>query len=152
MTWLATNPLGQALALVISVALSPVLFWPLLGIVQDGWQLPMLVRLRPRVSIPVIAALVLLLFVLTTWVLGPAHVEGRLLLAAVFGARPALWLTRLIVWQLTDRVLREDAADIRNELAGRLRERPVNANKSWPTFVFDLERARRRGEYEPPPI
>ena len=152
MTWLATTPLGQVLALVIAVALSPVLFWPLVGIVQDVWQLPMLVRLRPRVAIPMIAALVLLLFALTTWVLGPAHVEGRLLLAASFSARPALWFTRLIVWRLTDCPLREGAADIRNELAGRLRERPVNADKSWPTFVFDLERARRRAEYEPPPI
>lgn len=152
MTWWASSPVGQALGLVIAVALSPLVLWPLVGIVQDVWQLPILVRLRPRVAIPVIAALVLLIFALTTWVLGPAHVEGRLLLAAVFGARPALWLTRLVVWRGTDRRLREDAADIRNELAGRLRERPVNADRSWPTFVFDLERARRRAEYEPPPI
>lgn len=152
MTWLATSPIGQALGLVIAVALSPLVLWPLVGVVQDVWQLPMLVLLRPRIASPVIAAIVLILFAVTTRVLGPAHVEGRLLLAAVFGARPALGLTRLIVWRWTDRSLREAAADVRNELASRLRERPVNVEKSWRTFVFDLERARRRAEYEPPPI
>lgn len=152
MSWLAISPFGQALGLVIAVVLSPLALWPLLGIVQDIWQIPMLVRLRPRVAAPTVAAIVLLIFVLSTWMFGPAHVAGRLLLSATLGARPALWLTRVIVWRSSDRPQREEAAVIRNELASRLREPRVDAARSWPTYVFDLERARRRSEYEPPPI
>lgn len=152
MTWLVTTAFGQALGLAVSVLLFPLVLWPMVGIIQDVWQLPMLVHLRPRLASVIVGALALLAFILITWLLGPAHLGGRLLLSLTLAARPALWLTRVVAWRRTDPALRGEAADIRNELANRLRERTVHPDRVWRTFVFDVERAARRRAYEPPPI
>ncbi len=152
MTELISSPLGETVGLALSLVLTPVVIWPLLGLVQDVWQLPMVVRLRPKTGGAIVVASTLTIFLVTGWLLGAGHAEGRLLLAAAFGARPALWLIRQVVWRQTSPALRREAADIRNELAVRLQERTVKPERGWPAFVFDVERARRRAAYEPPPI
>jgi len=151
-TEFVSSSLGQTVGLALGLALFPLMIWPLRGLVQDVWQLPMVVQLRPKTGGAIVAATILAIFLVTGWLLGTGHAEGRLLIAAAFGARPALFLIRQVVWSQTPPAVRREAADIRNELAFRLQERTVNFERGWPTFVFDVERARRRAAYEPPPI
>lgn len=153
MTWLSTSPIVQTLvvALALPVGLL-VLSWPLIGLLRDVWQLPMAIILRPRIASISTAFVALILFTATGYALGLDHIAGRLIITAAFGARPALLLTRRIAWHRSDADLRQRAAEIRNELATRLHEREVSSAHSWPSFIFDVERSRRRASYEPPPI
>lgn len=152
MNSLLTSPLGETLGLAIAIAIAAPLAWPLTGLIRDMWQLPMAIALRPRIAGPSIACIGLVLFTATGYLLGPGHFAGRLMIVGAFGAGPALRLIRALAWRWTDFDLREQAAEIRNELANRLREPPVSAAKPWPAFIFDVERATRRARYEPPPL
>jgi hypothetical protein len=153
MTWLPTSPMVQTLFVAVALPIGLLaLAWPLIGLLKDVWQLPMATILRPRIASISTALVGLVLFTATGYALGLGHIAGRLIITAAFGARPALWLTRRIAWHFSDADLRQRAADIRNELATRLHEREVSAERPWPSFIFDVERSRRRTSYEPPPI
>lgn len=153
MNWgFAGAALGQTIALVVSGLVVLVALWPLRGIVKDIWQLPCVISLQPRSRSLAVLLPGLFLFLVLTFVLGPDHIYGRAFLVAILTPTPALLLIRRVAWRSADPEERTAAAEIRNELAGRLHEPPVTPLKSWPQFVFDLERVRRRSEYQPPPI
>ena len=153
MNWaFAGTALVQTVEFVMAGLVVLVAFWPLQGIVKDIWQLPCVILLQPRSRSLAVLLPGLFLFFVLTLVLGPDHFYGRAFLVAVLTPTPALLLIRHLAWRSADPEERTAAAEVRNELAGRLHEPLVTPLKSWPQFVFDLERVRRRAEYQPPPI
>lgn len=153
MIWLLTSPVGQTISLlVVGPIAGLVVWWPLLGLLVHVWQLPMAIALRPWIASICAVLFGAIVFTATGYFLGLDHVGGRLIITAALGARPALWLTQRIAWHFSDADLRQGAANIRNELATRLHEPDVSTARSWPSFIFDVERFKRRARYEPPPI
>jgi hypothetical protein len=139
-------------ALFLAALIALVALWPVHGAIVALWRLPMLFRLRP-----VATALASLLvgvpaFLASVFIFGPGHLPGHLLMTAILGAAPIAFGVRWWAWRSAGPDLRAEAVKTRNELARRVGDRVVQPTKAWGSFVFDVERARRRAEYEPPPI
>lgn len=153
MTWTAAlSSLVPVLMVPIGMLIAAPLLWPLNSIINDVWQLPMLIRLQPLRTwwrLGLVSGGLLFVLDLT---LRPGHVAGKLLASIVLAAWPTLRWVRVAVWRSTDGDTRSAAAAIRKEIGAREDGAATDATKPWRSFVFDVERARRRAEYEPPPI
>lgn len=86
--------------------------------------------------------------------LGPSR-SGAIFFV-VFATVPALaWFSvRYWAWLRDDRETRFAALELATERAIRQSEAPplFDQRLPWKDYVFDVEVARRRGVYEPPPI
>lgn len=150
MTW--GTAVGELVTLFLATLIALVALWPVYGAIVAFWRLPMLLRLRPIATAIISLLLGVPMFVASVFTFGAGHLPGRLFMTAILAAGPVSVCVRWWVWKSTKSARRAEAAKIRNEVARRIGERAVQPTKSWAAFVFDVERARRRDEYEPPPI
>lgn len=118
-------------------------WWPTLL-----WQLPY----RPVLILAVLIGLLALSFLaaMEAFALGNAVLigfVGDLILSPLI----ALPMTAFLAWARDDKRLREDAARIRNQrLEADGTKRRVSADRHWPEYILDVQRARLRARYQPP--
>ncbi len=150
MTWGVA--LGELVTLFLASLIALVALWPVYGAIVALWRLPMLFRLRPIATALISLLMGVPMFLASVFTFGAGHLPGHLFITAILAAGPVAVGLRWWVWRSADPALRAEAAKVRNELARRVGDRVVQPSKAWASFVFDIERARRRDEYEPPPI
>ncbi|MEN2749497.1 hypothetical protein [Sphingomonas sp. T9W2] len=150
MTW--SIALSELVGLILAALIALVALWPVHGAIVALWRLPMLFRLRPVTTALASLLMGVPAFLASAFIFGAGHLSGHLFMTAILGAAPIALGVRWWAWRSAGPDLRADAAKIRNELARRVGDRVVQPTKAWRSFVFDVERARRRDEYEPPPI
>lgn len=151
MTWLLTNLADVLLFLAGVLALCSGGYFAFWNLAVGLWKLPYLFRLRPRLAGWVLFLCILLMTLIVRALLPSANAIAITFAVAAIAPGPAIRLTSYLAWR-RGKGEREPAAEVRNEIARRLNEREVDPNRSWPTFVFDVERARRHAEFDPPPI
>jgi hypothetical protein len=117
------------------------------------WQLPHALMLRPRQAGIALAAVSLPTLVVLALAIGHSHPPGLVFALAALVPWPTIRLAAWLAWRADTAEQRAQAADIRNEfIAERGTGKPVSHGASWPRYLFDAERARRREVYDAPPI
>ncbi len=126
------------------------------SLLSDLWKLALLIELPGRrMTGSVITALwAIVVFLISIAALGSKR--GNAIFFVVFATVPALaWHTlRFWAWWRDHPDTREDALDVAIERSRRRNEpEPLPSQRlPWKDYVFDVEVARRRALYEPPPI
>lgn len=139
------TPVVLALSLVLGL-------WLMYAIVADLWRLPMIITLQPARTATIALVIGLPLYVGFVALLGVNHLIGELFISVTLLARPLAIVVSWWTWRRASPDIRKAAAAIRNELLRQRDGRAVSPDRFWFSFVFDVERARRREAYEPPPI
>jgi hypothetical protein len=150
MTW--GTAFGELAELLLAAMIALVALWPLHGAIIGMWRLPMLFRLRPVTTSLLSLVVCVPIFLASVFTFGAGHLSGHLFMTIILGAWPTAFGVNWWAWHSATLNLRSNAAKVRNELSRRIGDRVVQPTKAWASFVFDVERARRRNEYEPPPI
>ena len=65
---------------------------------------------------------------------------------------PTYWIVNWWCWKTDSRPLRAKALTLRQDFAKRMEVTAPGGTRVWQGYLFDAEMARRRAEYEPPPI
>ncbi|TVV71444.1 hypothetical protein [Sphingomonas solaris] len=138
------------------LAPSAFLLIALKSVLSDFWKLSLLMVVRPRLraAIVIAATSIIIVTIGAIEIFGPTR--GGAVRFTVLAIAPALSWQALTwwAWWRDDRATRAAALLIAIANAERLDEPPPAGNRwlPWGNYIFDVEVARRRSIYEPPPI
>jgi hypothetical protein len=149
--------LGFLVANLVAVV-SAVILMALIGVAfvsvsRDLWQLRLVFGMRPRVTaIAVIGIASVILSLGAAW-LGPSHARAVLFVTICLTPWVCIKLVSLVAWWSDGPADRQLALDLfRSQSSATERMPSIDRKLPWASYIFDLERARRRATYEPPPI
>ena len=151
MIWLLTNVADTVLFIVGILFAVGAAWFVVCNLAVGLWRIPYVLKLRPRLAGSVVVVSVIVTALLIRLFLPAANAEAMIFGVAAIAPLVALRATAHLAWRLNEDK-RGAAADVRNEIARRLDENTVDPKRSWSAFVFDVERARRHEQFEPPPI
>ena len=126
------------------------------SLLSDLWKIAFLSELPSRrLAAQIIFILVgLPIVVASTLFFGPKRLDAVIFAGIAITPALAWYALDWWAWWRDDLETRSAALDLARERASRERNAPPSIDQAapWKDYVFDVEAARRRTEYEPPPI
>ncbi len=126
------------------------------SLLSDLWKLPFLSEIPGRLKS---AQIIVLAVGLPVTTLAAVLLGGEQLAACVFVAIaivPAIawFLINLWAWRRDSKDTRNGALEIAIERLSRIGAKPPTSDQKipWSNYVFDVELAKRRNDFDPPPI
>lgn len=146
--------LGYGLAVLLFIGIAAAFFIAAASFTRDLWALPFLYELRRRSVFWIGASVGSSILVVTLWLFGLRYPTVPLFALLAVGPWLTVKLVRIVAWYADGAEIRGAALEIRVAEAIRLEESSPTINQRWPwsSYLTDVERARRRNLYEPPPI
>ncbi|WP_242121277.1 hypothetical protein [Sphingomonas lacusdianchii] len=146
--------LGAVLSILLFIGSIAALLVSVGSFTRDLWALPLLYELRRREVFWIGIVVGSVIFSGTLWTFGLRHPTVPLFVLLAVGPWITVKLTRLFAWYTDASETRAAALEVRVAEALRLDETLPTIGQRWPwaSYLCDVERARRRTRYEPPPI
>jgi hypothetical protein len=126
------------------------------SVLSDFWKLALLIELPSRQRVGIVAVVIFsgVVALFAPILVGTSNLEALLFLLVAFVPTCSWQVLTWWAWYTDCSETRSEAMAIALERAARFNEPPPRSGHwaPWKDYVFDVEAARRRSIYEPPPI
>ena len=145
---------GGLFGLFLTLILLALLWVALLSLTRDLWRIVFLYETRRAPTLGFGSAIAIGVYILAGITLGAKHYVAMMSPVAALGPWLVVKSGSLYAWWRDGPEVRQAAMEIRSVEAARMRETlpRIDQKLPWRGYLFDVERAVRRGRYEPPPI
>lgn len=146
--------IGVLGGLLLTLVLLALVWVALLSLTRDLWRLAFLYETRRAPTIGFGSAIAIGVYILAGATLGARHYTAIMFAMAALGPWLLVKSVSAYAWLRDGVEVRQAALEIRSVEAARMRETlpRIDQKLPWRGYLFDVERAVRRGRYEPPPI
>lgn len=145
---------GGLYGLLLTLVLLASVWVALLSLTRDLWRIVFLYETRRAPTIGFGSAIAIGVYILAGLTLGAKHYVAMMFAVAALGPWLLVKSVSAYAWLRDGVEVRQAALEIRSVEAARMRETlpRIDQKMPWRGYLFDVERAVRRGRYEPPPI
>lgn len=145
---------GGLFGLFLTLILFALLWVALLSLTRDLWRIVFLYETRRAPTLGFGSAIAIGVYILAGITLGAKHYVAMMFTVTALGPWLLVKSVSLYAWLRDGPEVRQAAMEIRSVEAARMRETlpRIDQKLPWRGYLFDVERAVRRGRYEPPPI
>ena len=145
---------GGLYGLLLTLVFLAFIWVALLSLTRDLWRIVFLYETRRAPTLGFGSAIAIGVYILAGITLGAKHYVAMMFTVAALGPWLLVKSVSLYAWWRDGPEVRQAAMEIRSVEAARMRETlpRIDQKLPWRGYLFDVERAVRRGRYEPPPI